>query len=126
MNQSKGKDFWGPPIWTTIHTLAATLNPEDAKDFVKFLHSLTKLLPCEKCRKNLKTKLEKVPPEPYLTNNHDAFFYTYLLHDMANEQITQETGVKKESPNFDEIKHFYFLKNVKIVQYNKIRDLAIL
>lgn len=107
--RTKGRDFWGPPIWTTIHILAATLRPENANAYVQFLNSLTQLLPCEKCKAHLKEKLTAFPPEPYLSNNHDAFFYSYMLHDMANEQITQENpATPKESPDFDEIKSFYF------------------
>ena len=111
MNKSgvKGKAFWGPTIWATIHILAATFRPENADAFKQFLESLTKLLPCERCKVNLITKLDKHPPDPYLSNNHDAFFYSYILHDLANEHITKfHTETPKESPNFDEIKAFYF------------------
>jgi len=121
----KGKDFWGPPIWTTIHILAATLRPENAKEFEEFLWLLTRLLPCETCKRHLTEKLQKYPPGPYLTNNHDAFFYSYTLHDMVNEQVNREMESKsgrggnaksggdvnvklKESPSFDDIKSFYF------------------
>lgn len=105
----KGKSFWGPPIWTTIHILASTLRPENADAFKQFLMSLAELLPCERCKLNLKVKLEAHPPDPYLSNNHDAFFYTYIIHDLANEHITKyNPDTPKESPDFDEIKSFYF------------------
>lgn len=111
MTEGIGKKFWGPPIWQTIHILASTLRPENASAFKQFLESLTKLLPCDTCKDNLKRKLSAIPPEAYLSNNHDAFFYTYMLHDMVNEQINK-TSIKnteiKVSPNFDEIKSYYF------------------
>ena len=108
-NTSSGREFWGPPIWTTIHILASTLRPENASEFKRFLETLTHLLPCERCKQNLKTKLKMYPPDKYLLNNDDAFFYTYLLHDAVNENITKTNPkTPKESPNFDNIKSFYF------------------
>lgn len=107
----KGKSFWGPPIWQTIHILAATLEPENAQEYKTFLELLTKLLPCKKeCCYNLSAKLKAIPPDAYLTNNHDAFFYSYLLHDMVNEQITNAHPElpPKQSPDFDEVKYKMF------------------
>lgn len=108
-SQKKGKDFWGPPFWTTIHIIAATLRPENAESFETFLRVLVKLLACKECGKNLEKKLNAFPPGPYLRNNHDAFFYSYLIHDLANQQITQHhPETPKVSPPFDEIKAYYF------------------
>lgn len=109
MNRKTGKDFWGGPTWTVIHTFAATLKPEDAEAFKAFLWSLTRLLPCEVCRKNLIKKLTDHPPDPYLTNNHDAFFYSYFIHDLVNQHITKyHPESPKISPPYDEIKAYYF------------------
>jgi len=105
----KGKSFWGPPTWKMLHSFAATLRPENAEQFVTFLWTLSDLLPCDYCRKNLKIKLKKYPPEPYLRNNHDAFFYVYLLHDLVNQDITRmHPDTPKISPPFDEVKALYF------------------
>ena len=105
----KGRDFWGPPMWTTIHSLAATLHPNNADAFKRFLFALTELLPCDFCRKNLLKKLQDYPPEPYLRNNHDAFYYTYILHDLANQHISKwHPDTPKISPPFDDVKAFYF------------------
>jgi len=103
-----GKDFWGPPVWATIHILAATLKPENSADYVQFLWLLTKLLPCDVCKINLAAKLQKIPPEKYMTNNRDAFFYSYLIHDLANRHISEHTGQVKVSPPFDDVKAYYF------------------
>ena len=62
-NKDNGRLFWGPPIWKTIHILASTLKPENAAEFKKFLEALTHLLPCEKCKHNLKEKLKSYPPD---------------------------------------------------------------
>lgn len=108
--RKKGRNFWGPPIWDTIHITAATLRPENADKFVSMLWNLSDLIPCDYCSVNLKEKLREHPPGPYLRNNHDAFFYSYLLHDLANQQITREhPDEAKVSPRFDDIKAYYFL-----------------
>ena len=109
--KSVGKSFWGPPIWFSIHSISCTLRLEDADAYKTFLWSLTRLLPCvDICRKNLRDKLTKFPPDAYLTNNHDAFFYSYMLHDMVNQNVSEMNPSEnpKKSPNFDDIKSFYF------------------
>ena len=98
----RGKGFWGPPKWESLHIDGATFRPENAEIFVDNLWNMTKVLPCEVCKKNLTAKLQKYPPEPYLTNNHNAFFYTYFLHDLVNQDLG------KKSPPFDEVKALYF------------------
>ena len=108
-NKDSGRSFWGPPIWKTIHILASTLKPENASEFKRFLETLTHLLPCERCKHNLKEKLALIPPDIYLFNNDDAFFYTYILHDMVNESINKnDPTANKNSPVFDDIKAEYY------------------
>jgi len=105
----KGNDFWGPSEWKSLHVLGATFRPENSKIFLDRLWGATKTLPCEKCRENLKTKLQMYPPEPYLTNNNNAFFYTYFLHDLVNQHLTKLNPKNpKISPPFDEVKSIYF------------------
>lgn len=106
---TKGKHFWGDPLWKTLHIFGATLRPENAHWFRQLLECYGELIPCESCKKNFKYKLEHFPPEVYLTNNHDAFFYTYLLHDLVNSSITNENpNAPKISPKYDDIKSDYF------------------
>jgi len=109
-NDKKGRAFWGPHYWTVIHSIAASYRPEKATAFMNFIHSLTFLLPCDQCRENLKANLAKYPPEPYLRNNNDLFFWTYLLHDAVNQEHNREkpTEPKKYSPPFENVKKFYY------------------
>jgi len=102
-----GKDFWGPNIWATIHILASTYRPENKEQFKSFLWSLTYLLPCDFCRKNLEKKLLSHPPDNFLNNRDDAFYYTYLLHDLANQHISTYHR-KKKSPPYEVVKKYYY------------------
>ena len=103
-----GKDFWGPPAWCVIHILAITLRKGTKKEYEEFLWLLTKLLPCDYCKANLVKKLRELPPEKYLTDNQKAFWYTYIIHDLANQHISSHHPKStKVSPSFDEVKLSY-------------------
>lgn len=105
---SDPKSIWGNPLWDTIHILAASLKDGNGEHLIAFLNSLTYLLPCEKCQNNLRYKLNKHPPTPYMTDPRNALYYTYMLHDMVNESINQEYGKKiKISPPFEQVQAKY-------------------
>lgn len=99
-----GKDFWGPKLWETIHIFAITYTPAKSVEFKQFINNLTVLLPCDECRLHLKSNLKKIPVDDYLTNNHQLFLWTYLLHDLVNQQLN------KQSPPFEQIKLHYIKK----------------
>lgn len=104
----KGKNFWGPPIWATIHILSIYFRPETTELYKEFFWLLTKLLPCDYCKKNLAAKLTKYPPDNYLSSSKQAFLYSYIIHDLANQHITQHNPkTPKESPQFDAVLDSY-------------------
>jgi len=108
---SSNKDFIGPPTWTVLHSFAAAYTSDQRKVFRGFIKSLGKLFPCSICRSNWKKKLEILPLEPYLGNNNDLFFWTYCIHDMVNEAITDsDPSNPKSSPPYDQVKFSYFQK----------------
>lgn len=111
MSLSKiGRGFWGPPIWTTLHTLAASYTIDQAPAFRSYVNSLVILLPCDVCRAHLILNLKKYPLENYLSDRNSLFFWTYLLHDAVNQQITLERPKEppKRSPDYETIKAYYF------------------
>lgn len=54
--------------------------------------------------------LKKYPIDKYLCNNHDLFFWTYVLHDAVNQEHNhlKPDEPPKFSPPFDDVKDFYF------------------
>ena len=105
----RGRDFFGPSMWKTLHCVAVTYKQSKAQSFVNLLHAYVDLLPCAFCGKNLRDKLRTHPPDPYLGSNHDAFFYTYMLHDLANQHISsQHPENPKKSPPYLVVKEEYF------------------
>jgi len=104
----KGRDFWGPPLWCITHIFAISLRPGTEKEYVEFLWLLTKLLPCPFCKTNLEKKLIKYPPANYLGDKVKAFWYSYMLHDLANQHISKyHPESPKSSPSFDDAKDAY-------------------
>ena len=96
-----GKQFWGPAMWRTIHSLAIAYTPSQADQFRKFIGTLPALLPCEQCRIHLKQNLKILKVDDYLTSNHNLFLWSYLLHDMVNKQLGTI------SPPYESTKLFY-------------------
>lgn len=106
----KGKDFWGPHFWRTIHCAAAAYKPENEKEFRDFIMALGNIIPCDSCKQNWWSNLEKIPMDKYLSNNHDLFFWTYIIHDIVNKEYNSlnPNSPKKISPDFYRIKAQYF------------------
>jgi len=100
----KGKDFWGPSYWKSMHSMAVTYtySSDNAGAVKAYFNSLVFLLPCKECKANLKIKLKLYPVDTYLENNNTLFFYTYFLHDLVNQAIG------KKSPPYDDVKKEYF------------------
>jgi len=108
---ASSKDFVGLPTWVILHSYAATYTFDQKKAFIEFINSLGQLFPCSTCRDNFKKKLKILPLEPYLGNNNDLFFWTYCIHDMVNDAITEsDPSNPKSSPPYDQVKFNYFQK----------------
>lgn len=116
MERKRGKKFWGPQVWSFIHTLAALTEPPKVHYYEQFLKTLTFLLPCDYCKNNLKTKLTSHPFEKYKGNSRDIFIYSYMLHDITNKQISCVEGVKKYSPPFDKV-YLFYLEGIKSLDF---------
>jgi len=90
------------------HTNGIMYDPSKADDFENFWLLLCRLLPCDYCQKNLTSKMNKYSIKKYLGDKSQAFFYTYFIHDLANQHINQYSpDVPKVSPPYDVIKEYY-------------------
>ena len=80
--------LWGPSAWTFMHYVAlgypVNPTPADADDARAFLSSLQFILPCQKCRLNLASHLNTMPPDKALAQGRDAFFdWMVDLHNVS-------------------------------------------
>ena len=58
--------------------------PADVDDHRAFLSSLPYVLPCQRCRLNLASHLNTMPPDDALRKGRDAFFaWTVDLHNVS-------------------------------------------
>lgn len=108
--EKKGRDFWGDPEWKAFHTKCAVYKAEKAAIMKTYVYALAELLACEDCGKHFLKNLEKFPIDNFLGNNHDLFFWSYLIHDAVNSQINEQNPrkPKKISPPYDKVKAYYF------------------
>lgn len=92
---------WGPAIWHSLHTISFNYPvnpcPEDKKNYKAFILNLKNVLPCGKCRKNLKKNMKSHP----LTNKHmesrETFSrYIYELHEIVNKMLGKKSGLSYE------------------------------
>jgi len=90
--------IWGPGLWHFLHVMSFNypVNPtkEDKKNYKKFLCQLRYVLPCGKCRKNLKKNLKMLPPNPTIFKNRNSFSrYIYKLHETVNKMLHKRSNL---------------------------------
>ncbi len=89
---------WGPGTWHFLHTMSFNypVNPsrEDKRRYRDFIYSLRYVLPCGKCRKNLKRNLSELPLMDRHMESRDTFSkYVYQLHEKINKMLGKQSGL---------------------------------
>lgn len=78
---------WGPYVWKGLHAIAAQCDiTSDGEGFWNYVVNLSNVLPCEACKKHMKTYLE-AHPKP-LAN---YFEYTVAFHNSVNSRLGKKT-----------------------------------
>ena len=73
-------------MWKFLHACAHHL--EDREAFNAQLRLLTRVLPCEECRRHMTEHLLANPPENHIRNTRDAGAYLFALHNTVNLACT--------------------------------------
>lgn len=94
--------IWGPPAWHFIHTVSFNypVRPtcEDRKNYRNFVTNLENILPCGKCRKNLRKNFRKLPLENKDLESRATFsLYIYKLHELINTMLDKKSGLSYEA-----------------------------
>jgi len=94
--------IWGPPAWHFIHTVSFNypVRPtcEDRKNYRNFVTNLENILPCGKCRKNLRKNFRKLPLENKDLESRATFsLYIYKLHELINTMLNKKSGLSYEA-----------------------------
>jgi hypothetical protein len=89
---------WGPGLWHTLHTMSFNypVSPtlEDKTHYRDFILNLQNVLPCGKCRKNLKMNFKHLPLKMSDMKSRDTFSrYIYNLHELVNKMLKKKSNL---------------------------------
>jgi hypothetical protein len=89
---------WGPSTWHLLHTMSFNypVNPsnKDKINYRNFILNLQNVLPCGKCRNNLKLNFKKLPLRRQDMKNRATFsLYIYKLHELVNTMLGKVSGL---------------------------------
>ena len=89
---------WGSSTWHMLHTMSFNYPTfptcEEKRRYRDFVYSLQYVLPCGKCRKNLKKNFKKLPLQYKDMENRAAFSkYIYRLHELINTMLGKKSGL---------------------------------
>jgi len=93
--------IWGPAFWHFLHTMSFNypVNPTylQKKHYRNFMLSLKNILPCGKCRKNLKKNFARHPLLWKHMNSRESFSrYLFELHELINKMLNKSSGLTYE------------------------------
>lgn len=92
---------WGPSMWHSLHSVSFNypVNPtsQNKKDYRDFILNLQNVLPCGKCRENLKKNFKTLPLTMDKMKNRETFSrYVYDLHEVINTMLGKKSGLSYE------------------------------
>lgn len=91
-------------LWVMLHSIGATYDPTLATHLKTFLYALQELLPQTQNKVCFRTIVKDIPVTQYLSNNHDVFFWTYVIRDKWNVCVDND----EKLPAYDQFKIYYF------------------
>ena len=89
---------WGPGTWHFLHTMGFNypMMPtcDDKRHYRDFILSLQYVLPCGKCRKNIRKNFIKLPLKWSHMKTRKTFSkYLYDLHEVVNTMLDKKSGL---------------------------------
>ena len=111
---------WGPPAWTTFHTIAYNYSNLDSyteeikQNYKEFFRFLGKVLPCRYCRESYAIFTKMLPIDPYLQYPMGPMYWSYLIHNMVNDKLRKQGNLLPPNPPFALVcEHYKKLKSKK-------------
>ncbi len=101
---------WGPSMWHYLHTMSFNYpvypTCDDKKHYREFILNLQNVLPCGKCRKNLKKNFNRLPLTMEDMESRETFSkYIYNLHEVINKMLHKKSGLTYDMDR-DRYEHF--------------------
>lgn len=89
---------WGPGMWHYMHTMSFNypVKPtnEDKHHYRDFMINLKYVLPCGKCRANLRKNFKRLPLTMKHMQSRETFSkYVYDLHELVNKMLGKSSGL---------------------------------
>ena len=89
---------WGPGMWHYLHTMSFNypVKPTkyDKKHYRDFVLQLQYVLPCGKCRENLKKNFKELPlTQGDMESRYTFSKYMYKLHEKVNTLLNKKSGL---------------------------------
>ena len=89
---------WGPGMWHFLHTISfnypVSPTEKDKKHYRDFVLSMQYILPCGKCRGNLKKNFKTLPLEMKHMKSRETFSkYVFDLHETVNMMLGKKSGL---------------------------------
>jgi hypothetical protein len=96
---------WGPGAWHFLHTISFNypVHPtaKEKKEYRDFVLSMVHVLPCGKCRENLKKNFKKLPLTMKKMKSRATFSrYIYDLHELINKMLNKKSGLSYEQVKY--------------------------
>lgn len=90
--------IWGPSMWHSLHSISFNypVNPtiKDKRNYRNFILNLRHVLPCGKCRENLKKNFKDLPLTMDKMKSRESFSkYLYDLHEHINNMLGKKSGL---------------------------------
>jgi Erv1 / Alr family len=118
---------WGPSMWHYLHTMSFNYpmkpNCNEKKHYRDFVLNLKNVLPCGKCRMNLRKNFKKLPLRMKDMESRNTFSrYLYKLHEIVNKMLNKKSGLSYEDVR-ERYEHFRARCSVPSAKIeNEIKD----
>lgn len=98
---------WGPSQWHVLHTMSFNYpvnpTPHDKRNYRNYILSLQHVLPCGKCRDNLRKNFIKLPLlKSHMKSRYTFSKYIYDLHELVNDMLGKKSGL-----SYDQVRNTY-------------------
>ena len=102
-------DFFGPPLWMTLHIMAASFplgksqeETERRLAYKDMLISIIKCLPCKDCRENSKFMIKILQDLDFMALTRDQLKdIMYTFHNQVNKKLGKKVLSKAELKQMD-------------------------
>ena len=119
---------WGPPMWHTLHAISfnypAKPTIKEKRHYRDYILQLKYVLPCGKCRNNLRKNFKQLPLTMKHMKSRETFSrYIYELHELVNDMLGKTSNLSYEDIQ-KRYEHFRSRCSTKKARTRKSRKIA--